>query len=47
VTNAVVTRKLSVGRLLINVMFKLIVYALNHNNSVAICVVFKEFKQQG
>jgi len=39
--NVVVTKMLSVGRLLINKMFQLIVYALNHNNSVAICVVFK------
>ena len=46
-TNAVVSRMLTVGRLLINLMFKLIVYALNNNNSVAIFVVFKEFKQDG
>ena len=46
-TYAVVNSMLSVARLLISLMFKFTALALNHNNSVAICAVFKVFKQTG
>ena len=46
-TNALVSRVLSAGRLLVNLIIKFTAHALYHNNIVAICVVFKAFKQAG